>query len=379
MMPVRYHTGKFPPSSIDWKKLAVPIERATMALARYDSFLGIIPDESILLSPMLVQEAVTSSRIEGTHATVSDVLVYEAGGANFDSSKSDDVLEVVNYRRALLLAEKMVKDVPLSGRVLRAAHKALLQNVRGSLKSPGMYRHDQNWIGTSDNIDEARYVPIAADKLEDAMAAWERFVNSDDIPSLVKISIAHAEFESIHPFCDGNGRVGRMIVPLMLCSDGIIRHPCLYLSEFFEHRNNEYQDRLLAVSRDDAWTEWCEFFLAAIETQAKENLEKAQSIYRLYKDVLLESTIKSKSPEVPEAVACLFRSAIFPSNVFTKRAGMNESASRRFISSLKESGRIVEISPHRGRTPAILAFPELLGISEGLRMDSVPPVTDNDN
>ena len=110
-MPVHYHTGRFPPSSIDWKRLAVPIERATMALARYDSFLGIIPDESILLSPMLVQEAVTSSRIEGTHATVSDVLVYETGGATFDSSKSDDVLEVVNYRRALLLAEKMVKDV----------------------------------------------------------------------------------------------------------------------------------------------------------------------------------------------------------------------------------------------------------------------------
>lgn len=213
MVPVHYHTGKSPPNSIDWKRLAVPIEHATMALARYDSFLGIIPDESILLSPMLVQEAVTSSRIEGTHATVSDVLVYEAGGANFDSSKSDDVLEVVNYRHALLLAEKMIKDVPLSGRVLKAAHKTLLQNVRGSLKSPGMYRHDQNWIGTSDNIDEARYVPIAADKLEDAMAAWERFVNSDDIPSLVKISIAHAEFESIHPFCDGNGRVGRMIAP----------------------------------------------------------------------------------------------------------------------------------------------------------------------
>lgn len=365
-MPVQYHTGKFPPNNLDWKRLSVPIERATMALARYDSFLGIIPDASILLSPMLVQEAVTSSRIEGTHATVSDVLVYEAGGGNFDASKSDDVLEVVNYRRALSLAEGMIKEVPLSGRVLKAAHKALLHNVRGSLKSPGMYRHDQNWIGTSDNIDEARYIPIAANKLEDAMAAWEKFVNSSDVPSLVKISIAHAEFESIHPFCDGNGRVGRMIVPLMLYSDGIIKHPCLYLSEFFEHRNDEYQDRLLAVSRDEAWTEWCEFFLAAIETQAKENHEKAQSIYGLYKDVLLESTIKSKSPEVPEAVACLFRRAIFPSSIFTKSAGMNESTARRFIASLKESGRVIEVAPHRGRTPAILAFPELLRITEGL-------------
>lgn len=230
-MSVKYHEGKFPPTQLDWERLAIPLERASTAVSRYDSFLGIIPDSSIMLAPMLVQEAVASSRMEGTHATVGDVLAYEAGN-EFDSAKNDDVLEVVNYRRALHKSVEMLNDLPLSGRVLKSAHKILLHNVRGSFKSPGQYRNDQNWIGRSNKIEEARYIPIPPEKLEDAMASWERFVNESSMPSLIKVSIAHAEFESIHPFRDGNGRIGRMLVPLMLNLDGLISHPCLYLSEF---------------------------------------------------------------------------------------------------------------------------------------------------
>ena len=374
-MPVRYHEGKFPPKNLDWHRLAMPIEKATMALSRYDSFLGLIPDDSIMLSPMLVQEAVTSSRIEGTHATVSDVLVFEAGGP-VDERDSDDVLEVANYRRALILAEDMLKDIPLSGRVLRAAHSVLLENVRGSLKSPGRFRTDQNWIGTSNDIREARYVPISAAKLPDAIARWETYVNSTDVPSLVKVAVAHAEFESIHPFCDGNGRIGRMLVPLMLYSDGAISSPCLYLSEFFEHRNSEYQDRLLAVSSRDAWTEWCMFFLGAIETQAVENLSKAQAIHGLYRDTLLRVTKKIHAEETDDAISCLFRSAIFQSNIFIKQAHMSETTSRRLISFLKSEGLIVELAPHKGARPAILAFPELLEITDGVTFGRPPSLAD---
>ena len=374
-MPVRYHEGKFPPESLDWQRLALPIERATMALARYDSFLGLIPDDSIMLAPMLVQEAVTSSRIEGTHATMSDVLVYEAGG-KINDKDHDDVLEVANYRQALLLAEDMLKDIPLSGRILRAAHEVLLKNVRGSLKSPGRFRNDQNWIGFSNNIEEARYIPIAAEKLPEAIARWERFVNSSEVPSLVKVALAHAEFESIHPFCDGNGRIGRMLVPLMLYSDGVISSPCLYLSEFFEHRNAEYQDRLLAVSAQDAWTDWCIFFLNAIETQATENLRKAQSIYDLYRSVLLTVTKSVRSDKIDEAVACLFRSAIFRANIFTKEAALSETTARRFITILKNENLIVELIPHKGSRPAILAFPKLLEITEGITLPSPPTIKD---
>lgn len=374
-MPVRYHEGKFPPKNLDWERLVQHIERATLALAKYDSFLEIIPDASIMLSPMLVQEAVTSSRIEGTHATVSDVLVFEAGGP-VDEMDSDDVLEVANYRRALILAEEMLKDIPLSGRVLRAAHSVLLENVRGSLKSPGRFRTDQNWIGSSNDIREARYVPISAAKLPDAIARWETYVNSTDVPSLVKLAVAHAEFESIHPFCDGNGRIGRMLVPLMLYSDGVISSPCLYLSEFFEHRNSEYQDRLLAVSSDEAWTEWCVFFLRAIETQAAENLPKARRIYALYERTLLDVSRRTKSEKAQDAVSCLFRSAIFPANVFVREAELSLTSSKRLISSLKSDGVIVEVAPHRGSSPAILAFPELLGITDGFANHSGPLLDD---
>lgn len=375
-MAVHYHEGKFPPKNLDWERLATPIAKATNALARYDSYLSIIPDSSILVSPMLVQEAVTSSRIEGTHATVSDVLVYEAGGGDFSPSQNDDVLEVVNYRRALAHAETMLEDIPLSGRVLKEAHAILLQNVRGKYKSPGRYRNDQNWIGKSSKIEEARYIPIAPDKLEDGMARWERYINDDEVPSLIKVSVAHAEFESLHPFRDGNGRMGRMIVPLMLREEGVIANPCFYLSEFFEHRNEEYQDRLLAVSSDDDWTGWCEFFLSAIESQAKENDTKAKKIYALYDEVLRDVMSKMKASGADKAVDLLFRSTIFKSSVFTKVAGMSEAGARRLLSYLKEEGTVVEIEPHRGSMPAILAFPKLLEITEGVSFADSSELTD---
>ena len=154
----------------------------------------------------------------------------------------------------------------------------------------------------------------------------------------------------------------------MLCESGIITSPCFYLSEFFEHRNAEYQDRLLAVSRDDEWTEWCIFFLHAVETQARENLAKARGIHSLYQEVLLEVASSTKSAGVEEAVKCLFRSAIFPANVFTRVAGMNESAARRLVAALKEKGRIREIRSHRGSQPALLEFTELLEITEGVHL-----------
>ena len=375
-MSVRYHEGKFPPQDIDWKRIAAPLERATVAVARYDSFLGVIPDASILASPMLVQEAVASSRIEGTHATVSDVLMFEAGGGDFSPAQHDDVLEVANYRRALARADEMMREMPICGRILRSAHEILLKDVRGGFKSPGRYRVDQNWIGTSDQIEEAKYVPIAPDHLQDGMARWERFVNESEDPALVKVSIAHAEFESLHPFLDGNGRIGRMLVPLMMHADGVIAHPCFYLSEFFEHRNAEYQERLRAVSSDDAWTDWIVFFLGAIESQARVNDEKAHQIYDLYKMMLREVMGQTKAEGAGRAVDCLFRSAIFPASVFVKEAGMSETASRRLIGNLKKSGRLIEMRPHKGSMPAILAFPELLKVTEGLTIRRPPEAAD---
>ncbi len=370
-MSVMYHEGKFPPRKIDWERLARPLEKAVAALSRYDSFLGIIPNSSILISPLMTQEAVTSSKIEGTRATASDVLMFEAGGdEDLDPTKRNDIREVLNYQVAVSVAEEMLRTVPLSGRVLRAAHAQLLQGVRGQFKSPGKYRVEQNWIGSTNDIAQARYVPVSAEGIPNAMYRWEGFVNGDGLPSLIKISIAHAEFESIHPFLDGNGRIGRMLIPLMLCEDGILSHPCFYLSEFFEHRNVEYQDRLLAVSAEDDWTGWCEFFLTAMFTQAAENERKAREIFALYEETRNALLEVSKSAYSDRAVETLFHAAIFKSTAFAEIDGISPKTGRRLLGNLKEMGVVTELHPARGRRPAVLVFPKLLEITEDVRFRS---------
>lgn len=368
-MAVRYHEGKFPPGKLDFGLLIGPLARATDAIARYDSFLGIIPDSSILVAPLMTQEAVTSSRIEGTKATVGDVLAFEAGSDDLDPARRGDVLEVINYQLAIQEAERMLKDIPMSGRVLRAAHAILLHGVRGQYKDPGHYRHEQNWIGRSLNIDEARYVPIAPEHVEDAMARWESFVNRSELPPLIKASIAHAEFESIHPFLDGNGRIGRMIIPLMLCMDGVMSHPCFYLSEFFEHRNDEYQDRLLSVSAEDDWTGWCEFFLEAMTEQAKINLDKARAIFTLFEDTRSGLIERVGSASADKVVTQLFRSAIFTAVSVSRSSGVHSRTVRRLLLALSDMGTIIEIEKASGSKPALYAFPALLRVAEGIGLE----------
>ena len=374
-MAVHYHVGKFPPKNLAWEVLAGPLAKASDAIARYDSFLGLIPDPALLIGPLMVQEAVTSSRIEGTQATVEDVLVYEAGKDETDPSKRNDIQEVVNYQNAVREGERLLDELPISGRLLRAVHKVLLDGVRGQFRSPGLYRDDQNWIGFNQNIDEARYVPLSPNDVEEAMHRWERYVNEDSSPALIKVAVAHAEFESIHPFKDGNGRVGRIVVPLMMHSEGLISDPCFYLSEFFEHRNSEYQDRLLAVSADDAWTEWCVFFLEAIATQAIENNEKAKQIFQLHEDtraILLQET---GSKSVDHIIKRLFKSPIFSAKQITETPGVGKKTAQRMLNEMKRLNIIREIIPHSGQRAAILLFPKLFEITESVKVTKDVPQT----
>ena len=367
-MTVRYHEGKFPPDNLDWGRIAPHLARASSEVARYDSFLGVIPDRDLLLSPMLTAEAANSSRIEGTRATMSDVLAYEAGITLIDPEKRNDIQEVLNYRNAIHVAERMLQELPLTGRFLRSAHEVLLQGVRGEMKSPGRYRTDKVWIGPNSDITNARYIPPDANNVPDAMARWECYVNDDDVIPLIKAAVAHAEFESIHPFADGNGRIGRIAIPLMLEMDEVISGPCFYLSEFFEHKNTEYQDRLLAVSESNEWTEWCIFFLDAVATQAKENNRKANGVYELYKRVTeyLANTVRSDS--AVKIAPHLFSMPIFPTTIFTNYAGLTPTTAKRVINALKQEQIVIEIEPHRGSKPAVLAFPELLEIVENVSL-----------
>lgn len=360
---VKYHEGEFPPKSVDWERIAPALAIASEALARYDSFLGIIPNPDILIAPMMIQEAVKSSKIEGTQATVGDVLEYNAGGVGFEPKMRDDIREVINYQDALYRAQDMMIDLPLCGRVLKGAHEVLLQGVRGQDKSPGMYRDDQNWIGFSGSpIHEARYVPVSPALIDDHMAKWEIFVNREDLVPLFKIAVAHVEFEALHPFKDGNGRVGRMLIPLMMWSEGLISEPCFFLSEFFDSYNKDYRDGLLSVSSVGDWTGWTCFFLKAVGDQAKANYSRARGMYDLnvgLKDDLAERSGSSLSGVVVDK---LFAAPIFSKSEFTKIDGTSPATVRRLLGILEDMGTIRVLRPSQGRRSSIMVFPELMRI-----------------
>ncbi len=262
-VPVSYHLGKFPPADLDWRPLIPLIGKANAALARYDGLLSAIPNASVPLSPLTTQEAVLSSKIEGTNVTMGEVLELEAGGepADFTQPKRDDAEEVLNYRIALNICAKSLAERPLSQHLLREAHAVLMRGVRGQDKTPGQYRVDQNWIGPKGcPIEEAGFVPIAPEHLQAGMDAWMAYLNDETQPDpLVQLAIVHLEFEALHPFCDGNGRLGRMLIPLYLYQRRLLDSPNFYMSGYLEAHREAYQERLRAVSRDGFWTAWCAF------------------------------------------------------------------------------------------------------------------------
>jgi Fic family protein len=367
---VLYHQGRFPPAAaeIDWPALLPLIGPASAAIARFEGVLHGIPNPNVLLSPLTSQEAVLSSRIEGTQATLGEVLEYEAEGAIDDEStpQKADIREILNYRAALAEATRLLEELPLSQRLIRETHARLMQGVRGRNKSPGDYRRVPNWIGpTGCTIEQARFIPCPADDLPDAMAAWEGYIHAEVPDALVQLAIIHAEFEAIHPFLDGNGRLGRLIIPLFLKSKGLLSTPNFYLSDYLDGHRDAYYDRLLAVSRDGDWTGWCQFFLRAIIEQAETNQSKAQAIHALYterKDWIVEAT---RSQYGGRAIDWFFSRPIFNASDFVAQADIPPPTAKRILRLVREEGMLHAVRPASGRRPAVLAFPGLLNICEG--------------
>lgn len=367
MAPVDYHNGKFPPDKrLDWPQLIPHLGPATAALARYDGMLSAIPNPGILLSPLSTQEAVLSSRIEGTEATMEEVLGFEAGQEPDSPERRADISEVLNYRSAMRHAGEMLEDLPLSQRVVREAHSVLLKEGRGKGKSPGEYRRVPNWIGPPGcSIDVARFVPVRADRLPDAMSAWERYIHEPAPDPLVQLAVLHAEFEALHPFLDGNGRLGRMLVPLFLWKCQIIQAPMFYISAYFEARRDAYYDNLLAVSRDDDWTGWCRFFLEAVKVQAEENLAKTRDILGLYADMKERVANLTRSRYAIHALDWIFEWPIFRSTDFVTRARIPGPSARRLLGRLRAEGILRVVVPRSGRRATTLAYPALLNLAEG--------------
>ena len=366
-MAVHYHYNKFPPAQIDWHRLIHGLGPANAALARYDGSLSAIPNPAVLLSPLTTREAVLSSRIEGTQATMGEVLEYEAenGSRGFSQEKEADIHEILNYRKAIRHAVELLEELPLCQRVIKEAHRILLSTGRGQGKSPGEYRRIPNWIGPPGcTMEEARFVPISADQISQAMNDWENYIHSAAPDRLVQLAILHAEFEALHPFLDGNGRLGRMLVPLFLHNVGLIHTPMFYISAFFEQHRDEYYEKLLAISRDDDWTGWCEFFLKAIMAQAIENQQKTADILGLYERKKTEICDLTHSQYAIHALDFLFAQPFFKSTDFTNKEEIPTPTAKRMVTVLRNQGILRTIREASGRRPAIYAFEELIEITE---------------
>jgi Fic family protein len=241
-----------------------------------------------------------------------------------------------------------------------------MDGVRGRHKDPGEYRRIPNWIGPEGcSIEQARFVPPGADRIESAMAGWEAYIHGDAPDRLVQLAIVHAEFEAIHPFLDGNGRIGRLIIPLFLYAHGLLSQPNFYLSEYLEANREEYYDRMLAVSRDDNWTGWVAFFLRGIIAQAEANTQKAQRILELHqakRDWVVEIT---HSQYAVRALDWIFQRPIFQTPDFIASAQIPPATARKIIRDLRSNGLLRELMPASGRAPATFVFSELLNIAEG--------------
>ena len=257
-------------------ELSDRLDRAHIALGRLDGIAGSLPDAHLFLYAYVRKEAVLSSQIEGTQSSLSDLLLFELDAA--PGVPFDDVVEVSNYVAALEHGLARVRGgFPLSNRLIREVHGILLSRGRGQSKSPGEFRRSQNWIGGTRPAD-AHFMPPPPEKVEASMAQLERYLH--DQPSrtstLLKAALAHVQFETIHPFLDGNGRVGRLLIPMLLCVEGVLREPLLYLSLYFKQNRSQYYERLDRVRTEGEWEEWVMFFATGVEETANAAVATAQ-------------------------------------------------------------------------------------------------------
>ena len=268
-----------PPVRLD-DDLVRLLSRADQALGRLDGVAQTLPNTDLFVAMYVRREAVQSSQIEGTQTTLEDLLTFEVDPTGREVPR--DVEEVVNYVRAMNHGLARLSTLPLSLRLIRELHEELMQGVRGAERSPGEFRRSQNWIGPAGaSLARATFVPPPPHEMHQALDNLEKFLHDQQLPVLVHCALTHAQFETIHPFLDGNGRVGRLLVTLQLCERGALQHPLLYLSHHLKRHRAEYYDRLLAVREAGDWEGWVRFFLRGVADTAEEAVQTARAIVAL--------------------------------------------------------------------------------------------------
>ena len=332
----RYQYKSFEPSkvNVEWlidnAELQFLLSQADIKLGELNAFSQLIPDVDFFIKMHILKEGTKSSRIEGTQTNIDDAVQKEE---NIEAEKKDDWLEVHNYVETMNQSIKSLDKLPLSNRLLKQAHKTLMRGVRGNRKTPGEFRKSQNWIGGV-SLRDAVFIPPHQDSVDDLMNDLEKFLHNENlaIPQLIKIGIAHYQFETIHPFLDGNGRIGRLLITLYLVSNDLLSKPTLYLSDFFEKHRSLYYDNLKRVRTHNDLVQWLKFFLEGMRATSQNSIQTFKNIIKLRSEAEIKIAKLGKKQEMArEFLQHLYSNPMVDSSDVVKLFNINISTALRLI------------------------------------------------
>jgi Fic family protein len=356
-----------PPQNLDLNPILPILSRATQAVGELKGIGRTIPNPMLLVRPLQRREAVSSSGMEGTHTTLSDLFLFEAGASTPD--RQADNREVLNYVRALEGAITDLDTLPISSRLIRRAHGTLLRGVsktRGAQVEAGEFKRDQNWIGGSGSIETARFIPAPPKATPDAIDTLMKFINRPeraDASPLIDVALAHYQFEAIHPFGDGNGRVGRMLIALMLSESETLPQPLLYMSPWLERHKAHYIDLMFEVSQTGNWIPWIQFFLRAVAESAEETIRVVERIQDLHKEYRERFQTARRSALMLRIIDLAFERPVMSVTGIAQALGITYAGASNNVKELLRSGVADEVP---WAYPKLIRFP---GVMEVMRVE----------
>lgn len=354
---VAFVPDPLPPNLDRLDSLMGAIEDAVYAVGQLNGLGRLLPNPHLFIQPFIRKEALFSSKIEGTQTELETVMAYEAkelAGGKRARERDADVQEVLNYVDALEYGRRRLDELPLSGRLMTEMHALLLDGVRGQHATPGSFRVSQNWIGPPQcTLNEATYVPPPVDEMKDCLGDLERYLNDDPTGTsrLIRLGLVHYQFEAIHPFIDGNGRIGRLLVTLISCHWGLLSSPLMYLSAFFERNRDEYYARLLGVSTQGDWIGWLRFFLQGVTEQANDAVDRAKRLQDLQVEYRERAAAAGSSAALGLVVEQLFATPVVTISSMSKSMRYSYQTARNNMNRLVEVGILSE---HRASTRPML-------------------------
>jgi Fic family protein len=352
-----------PPIEFD-PPLPTLLSRADLAIGRLDGEIRNVPNPDFFVAMYVRREAVLSSQIEGTQSTLEDLLAVELEPRIADLS--NDVDEIVNYVSAMNYGLDRLSSLPLSLRLIKEIHRELLKGVRGANKLPGAFRRDQNFIASagSRNIDDATFVPPPVNEMQRALGDLEKFLHTtEDMPPLIHVGLAHAQFETIHPFMDGNGRVGRLLITFLLVHGGVLHRPLLYLSLFLKRHRDEYYDRLMAIRDEGDWEGWLRFFIRGVAETAEEATLKARAIVELREHQRAAAEERGLTLNGLRLLDLLYMRPLVDVNLISNELGVSFATANKLVQQLDDLGFLEEVTGRR--RDRIFRFAPYLALFEG--------------